>query len=306
MFFSCVFSSVSKKEKIVNKEKEIVISSFNSTYPGKSPVKKFAISFFQKSLFGSSKAKNIWIDDLSALYDGYKDEIVKLVYFIKDGKFDAVIFLNTGNHFYFCNGKLLPENEIINEEKYNPYFYVYKKGKYKINKEKMDFPKPIQYDFLFNIYGMNDMEISNNLARAGILGFAVSLNNKNNAMKSLIEINDEILKLAFRSPTIKKWVDGIDRIETYSDRMLANEKRYSLHYFGIAVDIISREKKENYWFWSKDLRDDWWNVPKKQRAFVPQKVIDIFEDHGFVWGGKWYYFDNMHFEYRPELIKRKN
>ena len=31
-------------------------------------------------------------------------------------------------------------------------------------------------------------------------------------------------------------------------------------------------------------------------------MIDIFEKHGFIWGGKWYHYDTMHFEYRPELI----
>ena len=34
----------------------------------------------------------------------------------------------------------------------------------------------------------------------------------------------------------------------------------------------------------------------------PQKVIEIFEEHGFIWGGKWIIWDNMHFEYRPEVI----
>jgi hypothetical protein len=34
----------------------------------------------------------------------------------------------------------------------------------------------------------------------------------------------------------------------------------------------------------------------------PSVVVEIFEKHGFVWGGKWYHFDNMHFEYRPEII----
>ncbi|MEJ2663631.1 MAG: M15 family metallopeptidase, partial [Spirochaetia bacterium] len=27
-----------------------------------------------------------------------------------------------------------------------------------------------------------------------------------------------------------------------------------------------------------------------------------FEKYGFIWGGKWYHYDTMHFEYRPELL----
>ena len=30
-------------------------------------------------------------------------------------------------------------------------------------------------------------------------------------------------------------------------------------------------------------------------------MIQIFEAEGFIWGGKWDFYDNMHFEYRPEL-----
>ena len=29
---------------------------------------------------------------------------------------------------------------------------------------------------------------------------------------------------------------------------------------------------------------------------------DIFEKYGFIWGGKWFHYDGMHFEYRPKLI----
>jgi hypothetical protein len=34
----------------------------------------------------------------------------------------------------------------------------------------------------------------------------------------------------------------------------------------------------------------------------PVSVIAAFEHEGFVWGGKWLFFDTMHFEYRPEII----
>jgi hypothetical protein len=31
-------------------------------------------------------------------------------------------------------------------------------------------------------------------------------------------------------------------------------------------------------------------------------VIKAFEAYGFIWGGKWTFYDTMHFEYRPELL----
>jgi hypothetical protein len=35
---------------------------------------------------------------------------------------------------------------------------------------------------------------------------------------------------------------------------------------------------------------------------IPLELVAIFEKHGFIWGGKWYHYDTMHFEYRPELL----
>jgi hypothetical protein len=33
-----------------------------------------------------------------------------------------------------------------------------------------------------------------------------------------------------------------------------------------------------------------------------QAALETFERRGFIWGGKWWHFDTMHFEYRPEII----
>ena len=38
---------------------------------------------------------------------------------------------------------------------------------------------------------------------------------------------------------------------------------------------------------------------------IPYEIVEIFERHGFIWGGRWYHFDTMHFEYRPELLPQQ-
>jgi len=40
----------------------------------------------------------------------------------------------------------------------------------------------------------------------------------------------------------------------------------------------------------------------KQASQIPIQIVRIFEKHGFIWGGYWYHYDTMHFEYRPELL----
>jgi D-alanyl-D-alanine carboxypeptidase len=81
----------------------------------------------------------------------------------------------------------------------------------------------------------------------------------------------------------------------YNCRPIAETDRLSMHAFGAAIDINARFG--NYWLWSKRLDGEivWRNQ-------IPEKIVEIFERHGFIWGGQWYHFDSLHFEYRPELI----
>jgi hypothetical protein len=69
-----------------------------------------------------------------------------------------------------------------------------------------------------------------------------------------------------------------------------------MHSFGIAIDIDADHS--DYWRWNRPGRDG--TYPYRNR--VPREVVDIFEKHGFIWGGAWYHYDTMHFEYRPELL----
>ncbi len=83
---------------------------------------------------------------------------------------------------------------------------------------------------------------------------------------------------------------------TYACRFIAGTERLSTHGHGIAIDIAL--KHAHYWRWSKPDaagRYRWKND-------IPVEIVRIFEEHGFIWGGRWYHYDTMHFEYRPELL----
>jgi hypothetical protein len=59
------------------------------------------------------------------------------------------------------------------------------------------------------------------------------------------------------------------------------------------VDIATGPS--HYWLWERTGAGEYKNS-------IPRAIVEIFEKHGFIWGGAWYHFDTMHFEYRPELL----
>jgi hypothetical protein len=81
---------------------------------------------------------------------------------------------------------------------------------------------------------------------------------------------------------------------TYNCRAVAGSSVRSMHAYGAAIDL--NVKYADYWRWSTDPHSPIW----KNR--IPIEIVSVFERHGFIWGGYWYHFDTMHFEYRPELL----
>lgn len=79
-----------------------------------------------------------------------------------------------------------------------------------------------------------------------------------------------------------------------SCRPVADTGKLSMHSYAAAIDL--NVGISDYWLWRKKADP----IPYRNR--MPQQIVDIFERHGFIWGGKWYHYDTMHFEYRPELL----
>jgi hypothetical protein len=79
----------------------------------------------------------------------------------------------------------------------------------------------------------------------------------------------------------------------YACRTIAGTSNRSAHAYGAAIDISPASG--NYWRWEAKGKYQY-------RNRIPAEIVRIFEKHGFIWGGKWYHFDTLHFEYRPELL----
>jgi hypothetical protein len=113
----------------------------------------------------------------------------------------------------------------------------------------------------------------------------------NGAADRLREVSAEIDAL---SPSLMR--AAYPSAGTYSCRGVADMGQPSMHAYGAAVDL--NLKLSNYWIW--DVGKNAKTIPYRNR--MPIEIVNIFERHGFIWGGRWYHYDTMHFEYRPELL----
>ncbi len=113
----------------------------------------------------------------------------------------------------------------------------------------------------------------------------------NGVAEKLKAVSDELERLP---PSFDRYLNPV--AGTYACRAIAGTERLSTHGHGIAIDLAL--KYSDYWRWSKpdtEGRYAWQNK-------LPEEIVRIFEKHGFIWGGRWYHYDTMHFEYRPELL----
>ena len=141
-----------------------------------------------------------------------------------------------------------------------------------------------------------------------INGVAAKLQKISNALDKLPARFDKYLIPARRSD--HKFVPGV-----FNWRCIRGTQRLSVHSFGAAIDLVFLQ----YWRTqlpktkgakgTTDCSDKQPKLPGKAGGFtlkfkntMPWEIVDIFEQHGFIWGGKWYHYDTMHFEYRPEML----
>ncbi|MEW5965284.1 MAG: M15 family metallopeptidase [Pseudomonadota bacterium] len=115
----------------------------------------------------------------------------------------------------------------------------------------------------------------------------------NGVARRLEAVSRELDKLPARYDRFLKPAAG-----GYVCRAIAGTDRVSAHGYGIAVDIAVGPS--DYWRWARPGGGG----ALAYRNRVPHEIVEVFERQGFIWGGKWYHYDTMHFEYRPELLAR--
>jgi hypothetical protein len=123
-------------------------------------------------------------------------------------------------------------------------------------------------------------------------GQRISISRRNGVADHLREVSAELDRLPQSFD-----VYLIPSAGGYMCRNIAGTRQLSGHGYGIAIDIAVGHS--HYWRWAKGASDK----VAPYRNEIPPEIVEIFEKHGFIWGGRWYHYDTMHFEYRPELLQ---
>ncbi|TYQ15822.1 UNVERIFIED_CONTAM: D-alanyl-D-alanine carboxypeptidase-like protein [Acetivibrio alkalicellulosi] len=148
------------------------------------------------------------------------------------------------------------------------------------------------YSLLEEVYGSSKEQVVSNLENVYAGGRAIPFNNNNKAAQSLKKALQEIYELTRERGEIYSYVFPINGSFNY--RVIAGTNLLSPHSFGIAIDLKSDNR--DYWKWATKEQG------QERLDSYPREVVKIFEENNFIWGGKWSYFDILHFEYRPEII----
>ncbi|MBX7044251.1 MAG: M15 family metallopeptidase [Ignavibacteria bacterium] len=143
-----------------------------------------------------------------------------------------------------------------------------------------------QEEFFKKMYGSNEKAVRENCVSVDWFGIPVLISRINGVDNQLKKVIQDLKKLPLEFQKYLTKTGG-----TFNWRFIKNTERLSTHSFATAIDINT--DFSDYWEWSKVL------IYKNR---IPIEIAEVFEKHGFIWGGKWYHYDTMHFEYRPELL----
>ena len=216
---------------------------------------------------------------------------------------EDVVFALGSRPIHFQGGRMLEEGSLDRREDCNSIFYRYSLG-------PLTEPAPLPEetptyctDVLESLWGRSDEQIRSHGQSIIFLDHRMFVNKL--LIDPLAAVEREILEVAKDDSSVATWIDEMDITYSFINRGIAGSPTRSQHSWGMAVDFVpnSYGRLQVYWRWSRVYdREGWHRIPLEQRWSPPQVVIEIFEKRGFVWGGKWAHFDNIHFEYRPEIL----
>lgn len=225
-----------------------------------------------------------------------------------------------GAWFAWAQGRLLPEGDGGRWGEYSPVrFYNYYPGPARLRElppereaslrgelstiDAQRAPRSSAFaDALYDIRSREEAELR--MREVAFLGRSTRIHYI--AFDALKRVEARIVELAETDPEVRAFVENLSTVHGYNWRNIAGSGSRSYHSYGLAIDLVPRSFAglPVYWRWASEAGwTDWWRIPIARRWSPPQPVVDAFEGEGFYWGGKWLFFDNIHFEYRPEVFE---
>lgn len=210
------------------------------------------------------------------------------------------IFSHTGQRYPF-NAELTynnHEDELDRADLFSQLRQPYLKGPLTTPPLQNEDPGRLRHTPLFlDMYGKSPVDVASKLMTIiwAPCNCKIQFSSVNGAAQSLEKVGREI-----HDAGLSHYVS--ENFGTFNWRRIAGTPRLSMHSFGIAIDFKLPKILGRYWRWDA--------LPSNKYRMFPveilrdenfNRVVSIFESHGFVWGGKWWHYDSMHFEYRPEL-----
>jgi hypothetical protein len=250
---------------------------------------------------------------LRALARAYPDRVNAVEF--HEGEWSILVY---GERFYFAGGRLLPSSlrEEVNQFAPMPFYFY--------QEELPPWVQPTPEESV-RMRELNRTRTTNRLIRSThftdalwrsrnrdeawehikqirFLGIPIQVHYSILVQLSLVE--EQIQKAAKTSSAVRQWINNIGSVGGWEWRNIASSENRSYHAYGAAIDLVPKSSGglEVYWLWTSANNIEWWNVPYSRRLHPPDEVIKAFESFGFIWGGKWRYYDTIHFEYRPELL----
>lgn len=252
-------------------------------------MKQFIFFLLSILTFGNSVAQQTVPNGANILLKAYPATI-------KDYKDGCLIMADGSNIVYTETREKKSHTELINSNNIGDIFaYSYMWGAIKSIPRNHDPGRIRSEDLLKAMYGTTPADVQQNLTTIiwcpKLVNKKLSITKINGVDKQLQKVSDEL----DQHPELK---DYLLNSGSFYWRKIRGSNRLSTHSFGIAIDLNT--KYSNYWQWDCRCSSEATILGYKNR--IPQLIVDIFEKHGFIWGGKWYHYDTMHFEYRPELL----
>lgn len=150
--------------------------------------------------------------------------------------------------------------------------------------------------FLQSMYGTNESQVRANCVSVPWFGQRVQFTKVNGAADSLRKVQKEL------ATALPQFRDYYVTSGTLYWRNIAGTNRVSAHSYGMTIDIAV-QKYSNYWQWDgSNAGKGEGDELKVYNNRIPLEIVRVFEKHGFIWGGRWYHYDTMHFEFRPEIL----